>query len=86
MEFGFIGLIRECGFVEAKFWAESLGIPHEHSAQLLSLLLSGPRRTKIAKADFSAKEVPLEKANSLSCDAPAQKPMNSGITTGRVVR
>lgn len=44
MEFGFIGLIKECGFVEAKCWAESLGIPHEHSARLLSLLMFGPRR------------------------------------------
>ena len=44
MESAFIGLVKECGFAEAKCWAESLGIPHEHSARLLSALMLGSHR------------------------------------------
>lgn len=44
MEFAFIRLVGQCGFVEAKQWAESLGLPYEQSAHLLSLLMFGPRR------------------------------------------
>jgi hypothetical protein len=40
----FLGLVKECGFVEAKCWAEALHIPHDHAAALLSALLLGPRR------------------------------------------
>ena len=40
----FLLFVRECGFVEAKCWAEAIHIPHTHSGALLSALMLGPRR------------------------------------------
>jgi hypothetical protein len=42
MEFTFVRMVKTYGFVEASAWAESLGIPHYHSATLFSALMYGP--------------------------------------------
>ena len=40
----FLLLIRTCGVIEAKYWADALGLPNEKSYSLLSTLLYGPGR------------------------------------------
>jgi hypothetical protein len=44
MEHPFLLLVKDCGFIEAKCWAEGLHIPHVHSSAMLSRLMLGPRR------------------------------------------
>jgi hypothetical protein len=47
MEFTFVRMVKEYGFVRALEWAESAGIPHEHSVELMNGILWGPRTAQI---------------------------------------
>ena len=40
-EFIFLDLVKICGVLEAKWWADALGIPHEQSYSLISTILYG---------------------------------------------
>lgn len=43
-EFIFLQLVRLCGVIEAKYWADRLGLPSAHSYGLIEQLLYGPRK------------------------------------------
>jgi hypothetical protein len=38
----FLLLVRTCGVIEAKYWADALGLPNAHSYGLIEPLLYGP--------------------------------------------
>lgn len=47
----FLLLVRVCDAVEAKYWADSLGLPNAHSYSLIESLLSGPRKQLVQAPD-----------------------------------
>jgi len=46
LEFIFIGLVKKCGLIQAKAWADALHIPHERSYRFLYTLLYGTHDIK----------------------------------------
>ena len=46
----FLLLVRECGVIEARYWAITMGFPHEQSYALLEALLYGQNRKHHAGA------------------------------------